>query len=219
MEYVLAVGDSSLALQSSSPLASVEKLANFALGQVAMAADEWENAFVIEVGSWIFRLDERDGRRWQMQAFHGGDDQWSDDATTALEVVDSQFRTLSAAGGIAPTDCRVDSLVLVHEDLYPRGDRQAATVELRRRAVSTPREDETIDSGWYLGPVGATEAPRPDQLVSRSVGSLMADYLFVIPALTLPLGTIVGFADDAIVSISDGNGSQYWGVNRAGGGA
>ena len=215
MEYVREVGDKTLALQSSSTIPSVEKLANFALAQVAQVADQWAEDFIIEVGSWVFRLDERDGARWQLQALQGGDDAWSDDATTALEVVDSQFRVLSRVGGFEPTACRVDSLVLVHEDLHPRGDRAAQTVELRRRAVSTENEDGRIDSGWYLGPVNAAEVPRPDQLVGRSVGSLMQEYLFVVPALMLPLGTVVHFSDEAIISVRGGNGAEHWTANRA----
>ena len=215
MEYVREVGDKTLALQSSSTIPSVEKLANVALAQVAQVADQWAEDFIIEVGSWVFRLDERDGARWQLQALQGGDDAWSDDATTALEVVDSQFRTLARVGGFEPTACRVDSLVLVHEDLWPRGDRASQSIELRRRAVSAENEEGTIDSGWYLGPVGATEVPRPDQLVGRSVGSLMQEYLFVIPALMLPLGTMVHFQDDAIASVTGGNGAEHWTANRA----
>ena len=214
MEYALHVGDTTLALQSSSQIPSVEKLANFALAQVARASDQWTDGFLVEVGSWVFRLDERDGGRWQMQALHGGDDSWSDDATTALEVVDSQFRVLSRVGGLEPTGCRVDSLVLVHDDLLPRGERGAETVELRRRAVSSVHADDTLDSGWYLGPVNAAEVPRPEQLVKRSVGSLLEDYLFVVPALMLPLGTKVNFADEAISSVSDGNGTEHWAINQ-----
>lgn len=215
MEYLRHVDDKTLALQSSSQITSVEKLANFTLDQVAQVVDQWDEDFVIEVGSWIFRLDERADGRWQLQALQGGDEPWSDDATTALEVVDSQFRALARVGGFEPTPCRVDSLVLVHEDLWPRGDRPSRTIELRRRAVSSENEEGTIDSGWYLGPVDATEVPRPDQLVGRSVGSLMQEYLFVIPALMLPLGTMVHFEDDEISSVRGGNGAEHWARNRA----
>ncbi|MGA4670758.1 hypothetical protein ACPCG0_13340 [Propionibacteriaceae bacterium Y1923] len=213
MEHVIDLGSRTLALQSSSSIASVGKLVEYTLAQVAGAADQWTDGFLVEAGSWIFRLDERAAGRWQLQALSGGPEQWSDDATEALELMDSQYRVLARVG-VEPAEGRVDHLVLVHEDVLLVEDPDPAALEFRRRSSGEDLADDGHDSGWYLGPVGA-DVPRPDQLVRRTMGSLAEDFPVAVSAMLLPLGTVVRFDDNGISSVVSASGTEHWKRNRA----
>lgn len=129
--------------------------------------------------------------------------QRTSDASLALlgltELVGFAQRT-----GIAPGEVHFDDTLIMHRDAIGSGE-----VYLERLEPTRPG-----DSGWYIGPAGATEMPAAEDLVLRRVWEILLDLPKVFGALCLPQGALVVATDGEVVSVSDAANTTLWRAER-----